>query len=115
MSAKLARHIVAWAVAEGDVRIPERVEEACIPGPVEAEEGIGGRGSRARVIMGRVAEGSRSVVGRGNEAVVVVHKVPRPGELVGKAIMGKVVRRKVAGDARGEVIGGHKWGPSAEV
>jgi hypothetical protein len=63
-------------VVEVDARIPELVEEACTPGPVEAEEGTDGRGSRARVIMGRVVEGSRSVVGRGNEAgAVVVHKV----------------------------------------
>ena len=75
MPAKLARHIVAWAVVEVDVRIPELAEEACTLGPVEAEEGIGGRGRRA---MGRVVEGSRSVAGRGNEAgAVVVHKVPR--------------------------------------
>ena len=75
MSAKLARHIMAWAVVQVDARIPEQVEEACTLGPVEAEEGIGGRGSRG---MGRVVEGSRSVAGRGNEAgAVVVHKVPR--------------------------------------
>ena len=75
MPANLVRHIMAWVEVEVDVRIPERVEEACTLGPVEAEEGIGGRGSRA---MGRVVEGSRSVAGRGNEAgAVVVHKVPR--------------------------------------
>lgn len=110
MPAKQARHIMAWVEVEVDARIPERVEEACTLGPVAAEEGTSGRGSRA---MGRVVEGSRSVVGRGNEAgAVVVHK----GELAGKAIItGKVVRGKAAGDARGEVVGGHKWDPSAEA
>ena len=77
-----------------DARIPELVEEACTPGPVEAEEGTDGRGSRARVVMGRVVEGSRSgqlVVGFGKGNVVV-------------------------GQIRGKVPGyGLKWEPSAEV
>jgi hypothetical protein len=91
MSAKLARHIIAWVVVEEDTRIPERVEEACKLGPVEAEEGNGGRGNRDK---GRVVEASRSgqlVVGFGKGNVVV-------------------------GQIRGKVPGcGLKWEPSAEA
>jgi hypothetical protein len=94
MSAKLASHIMAWAVVEGDVRIPERVEEACTLDQVEVEEGIGSRGNRDSVKEGRVVEGSRSgqvVVGFGKGNVVV-----------------EQIRGKVPGD-------GLKWVPSAEA
>jgi len=94
MSAKLVRHIMAWVVVEGDTRIPERVEDSCTLGPVEAEEGNGGRGNRNSVKEGRVVEGSRLdqvVVGFGKGNVVV-----------------EQIRGKVPGD-------GLKWVPSAEA
>ena len=115
MSAKLVRDRLASVGVEEDARILELVEEACILGPVEAEEGIGS-GNRAK--EGRVVtdeEGSTSaqgVVGRGNVAAVVEHIV-RQGELRGK-VTGKV-RGKVAGDVKGQVISGHKWVPNAEA
>ena len=114
MSAKLVRDTLASVVVEEDARILEPVEEACKRGPVEAEEGIGGRGNRARGRVVTDEEGSTSaqgVVGRGNVAAVV--HIVRPGELRGK-VKGKVTG-KVAGDVRGENISGHKWVPSAEA